>query len=218
MAITVKDATNTTNTLKTTYDSGTATHTPHHFVDGTTAVSGNIVITSGLIGATGTIAVSGEFPSGVQYTEGTTPSAGAIIGTAALGEKPDGKVLPVQQNTSGYLFVVPRHPHSEPDKMFNSVLTLSSDSSTVVKAAPSNTANRYYITSFSASNASSTGIIFSMFSNTTNNFNAFVAESGGGVAMTMPTPIVCGTGEAIKASLSVATQNVLVTGQGYMDV
>ena len=216
MAITVKDATNTTNTLKTTYDSGSATHTPHHLVDGITAVSGNIVVTSGLIGATGIIAVSGEFPSGVQYTEGTTPTT--KIGTAVLGEKPDGKVLPVQQNTSGYLFVVPRHAHSEPDRMFSSVYTLSADSSTAIKAAPSDTANRYYITSFSASNASATGTIFSMFSDTTNVFNAYIAESGGGVAMTMPTPIVCGTGEAVKASLSVATQNVLITLQGYMDV
>ena len=216
MAISVKDATNTTNSLKTTFDGATATHTPHHLVDGTTAVSGNIVVTSGLIGATGTIAVSGNFPSGVQYAEGS--SEATKVGTAALGEKPDGKVLPLQQNASGHLFVEPKHPHSEPEKMFNSVLTLSSDSAQVVKAAPSNTANRYYITSFSASNASSTGTIFSMFSHSTNNFNAFVAESGGGVAMTMPTPIVCGTGEAIKASLSVATQNVLVTVQGYMDL
>ena len=217
MAIVVKDGNNSNNSLKTTYDSTNSWHTPHHLVDGTTAVSGNVVITSGLVGATGTIAVSGEFPSGVQYTEGATPTTGTIIGTASLGEKPDGKVLPLQQNTSGHLFVVPRHAHSEPDRMFNALSTLSSDSAVSVKAATTPTSNRYYITSFSASNTSATGTIFSLFSDSTNIFNAYIAESGGGIAMTLPTPIVCGTGQAIKASLGTATQSVLFTVQGYWD-
>ena len=102
--------------------------------------------------------------------------------------------------------------------MFNALGTISSDSAASVKAAPSTTANRYYITSLSASNTSATGTIFSLFSDSTNIFNAYVAESGGGMAMSLPTPIVCGTGQAIKASLGTATQNVLVTIQGYMDV
>jgi len=218
MAIVVKDGNNSNNSLKTTYDSGNSWHTPHHYVDGTTAVSGNLVITSGLVGATGTISVSGLFPSGVQYTEGATPSTGTIIGSAALGEKSDGSLLALQQNVSGYLFVVPRHPHSEPDRMFNALGTISSDSAASVKTAPSPTSNRYYITSLSASNTSSTGTIFSLFSDSTNVFNAYVAESGGGIAMSLPTPIVCGTGQAIKASLGTATQSILVTVQGYMDV
>jgi len=218
MAIVVKDGNDSSNSLKTTYDSSNAWHTPHHYVDGTTAVSGNLVITSGLVGATGTIAVSGSFPSGVQYTEGITPSTGTIIGSAALGEKSDGSLLALQQNVSGYLFVVPRHPHSEPDRMFNALGTISSAVSASVKAASSDTANRYYITSFSASNTSATGTIISLFSDSTNIFNAYVAESGGGIAMSLPTPIVCGTGEAVKASVSVATENVLLTVQGYMDL
>ncbi len=218
MAIVVKDGNNSDNNLKTTYDSGSNWHTPHHYVDGTVAVSGGLVITSGLIGATGTIAVSGTFPSGVQYIEGTIPSAGAIAGSVLLGEKPDGSVLPIQQNQSGYVLIVSDHSHSEPHKMFNQVGTISSSVSSTLKAEPTDTSNRYYITSFSASNTSATGTIFSMFSNASNIFNAYIAESGGGIAMSLPTPIVCGTGEAINASVSVSTNDILVTVQGYMDI
>ena len=216
MGIVVKDGNNSNNTLKTTFDSGSSTHTPHHIVDGTTAVSGNIIVTSGQIEVSGTAAVSGAFPSGVQYTEQATP--GSIVGTAALGEQSDGKLVPLQQNTSGYLFVVPRHPHSEPNKMFNALGTISSDTASSIKSAPSDGVSRYFVTSFSASNTSATGTIFSLFSDSDNIFNAYIAESGGGIAMTMPTPIVCGTGQAIKASVATATESVLVTVQGYMDL
>ena len=218
MAIVVKDANNSDNSLKTTYDAVNSWHTPHHYLDGTSAVSGSLFIASGLVGATGTVAVSGSFPSGVQYTEGATPGADSIIGRAVLGEKPDGSLGTLQQNTSGYAFVLPRHPHSEPHRMFNALQTVSSTVAAETKAAPSPTSNRYYITSFSASNTSATGAIFSMWSDSTNIFNAYVAESGGGIAMTLPTPIVCGTGEAIKSSLSLNTESILLTVQGYMDV
>ena len=219
MAIVVKDANNSDNSLKTTYNASYDYHTPHHYVDGTSSVSGSIVVESGLIAISGTAAVSGDFPSGVQYIEGSTPSAGTKIGSMVLTEMDSGGSFSgLQSNTSGHLYVEQKHPHSAPHRFFNSLGTISSTSATTIQVAPSDTSDRYYITSFSASNASATGLIFSMFSESNNIFNCYIAESGGGIAMSLPTPIVCGTGEAIKCSLGTASNNVLVTVQGYMDL
>ena len=218
MAIVVKDANNSDNSLKTTYDAVNEYHIPHHYVDGTTSVSGSVVVESGLIGISGTISVSGSFPSGVQYTEGDSPSAGTKTGTLFLTTNDSGNISGLYSNPSGHLYTSQNHPHSSPEKFFNAVGTISGTSSIDVYGSPSNSANRYYITSFSASNASATGLIFSMFSNVNNIFNCYIAESGGGVAMSMPSPLVCGTGESIKCSLGTASNNVLVTVQGYMDL
>ena len=221
MAIQIKDAGNNTINVKTTFNVADNEFTPHHLVDGTSAVSGEISITggsvaivSGSIGVSGTSAVSGEFPSGVQYSVGTA-AAGNQIGSVPLYERPDGSLSGLKQSTSGALFVTQKH--FEPNIVFNNVSTVSSNTDTQVLAAPSDTSKRHFITSLSASNASSTGVTCTFKSNSQNIFAAFVAESGGGVAMSFPTPLICSTGRSIEVALGVATSSVLVTMQGYTE-
>ena len=214
MAIVIKDGNNSSLNLKATYNASTNEYTPHHIVDSIVAISGFVHVQSGLIGATGTLAVSGDFPSGIQYQIGETLSADNY-GNISLFEKPDGSLSGLKQTTSGSLFVV--NKYNDIDTIFSNVVTIESESDVDVLSAPSNTSKRHFITSITASNASTTGTICTFKSNSVNLFSSFLADQGGGVAQTFTTPIVCPTGKSFTAALGTATQSVIISVQGYTE-
>ena len=214
MAIVIKDGNNSSLNLKATYDAGENEYTPHHIVDSIVAISGFVHVQSGLIDTTGTLAVSGDFPSGVQYGIGDSLSANNY-GTISLFERPDGTLSGLRQTTSGSLFVV--NKHNDIDTIFSNVVTIESDSDSDILVAPSDTSKRHFVTSITASNASATGTVCTFKANSVNLFSSFLADQGGGVAQSFTTPIVCPTGKSLTAALGTATQSVIISVQGYTE-
>ena len=97
----------------------------------------------------------------------------------------------------------------------NTTLTATSD---VAIIAAGGAGIRNYITSFSASNTSATGVRVDFKDGTAIKASFFLAASGGGVTHTMPTPMRGTAATAFNAALSAAVTDVRVSAQGYRGV
>jgi hypothetical protein len=105
-------------------------------------------------------------------------------------------------------------PYCTPDQMVNAQITKTTAAIEDVLAA-AGAGVRNYVTSFSASNTSATGVRIDFSDGATIFGSYFLAASGGGVSHIMPVPIRGTANTAVRATLSAAVTDVRISVQGY---
>jgi hypothetical protein len=125
----------------------------------------------------------------------------------------DGTVSVINDGSNS-LLVSQSHLYTDPLSMVNAVSTISSTLDAEILSAPG-ASLRYYITSLSISNASSSDVRADIKNGNIIFFSVYVAAQGGGAVMQFPVPIRCDLNTAVNGVLSASVNGCIITLQGY---